>query len=736
MKTSLVLISLALFFGIATRASSVGGHSHATEPTNLTPDNTIILANETDARFSRDYSTLLKNLRIEWTVLDSADVPDSVKDKNLVLLGHPDAIHSGDVIRALLTTDEAEKLRAAGDDHVVLTKESPWKADRTVYVCTGADALLRRDAAEDTIRAIIDAAPPAADWIRTTYEAKLDKSVHGCVSQLQYTWDDAELRLEDLAIDVGAKHRGEISSQQAAQDVERLFSLLSHGYSGYAFFEQNGEFDQAKKSILGELPSQSSWSAEALADLLHHHLSFIVDRHMKIGDHAFAEHSDFWYDTQMELTPSSDGFQFVVDNTTFTLRSINEADPAPFLFPSLNRQGEPIYRLGMLSTTEPALLNLVAASDAGERPYEIKLQRSDFDHHSDDVFREDLLGGIPVVRVRSFSDYYANDLGRFIETASSHRGDPVIIVDIRGNGGGNEYWPSSWIQRLTGKRPESVFVSSELESRTSIIGRANAFAYWDSRASGPPRFEADANRHMQIAAALESGERLPRWSAPHYPQLPLIANDTTVIVVTNDLVASAGEGLVMRMSQAENVVVVGENTMGALTFGNLSAHQLPHSGLMVWLPINFGIFLDQEFREGVGLEPDLWVPAADAVNYAVAAVRRGTITTSQPLPPAFLEQEFKPENPYARDKQKQVRFLLVAAGFAVGGLVWAYLMRKKPYIVAGVGGLWILVGSIMSAMEKQPVGLGYLLIGATCLVWGGIRILKKWKRNAYGERFL
>jgi len=54
---------------------------------------------------------------------------------------------------------------------------------------------------------------------------------------------------------------------------------------------------------------------------------------------------------------------------------------------------------------------------------------------------------------------------------------------------------------------------------------------------------------------------------------------------------------------------------------------------------------------------------------SIAAVRRGTITTSQPLPPAILEQEFKPEDPYARDKQKQIRFLLVAAVFAAGGLV-------------------------------------------------------------------
>jgi len=58
-------------------------------------------------------------------------------------------------------------------------------------------------------------------------------------------------------------------------------------------------------------------------------------------------------------------------------------------------------------------------------------------------------------------------------------------------------------------------------------------------------------------------------------------------------------------------------------------------------------------------------------------------------------------------------------------------MRKKPFIVAGVGGLWILVGSAMSAMEKQPVGLGYLLIGAICLVWGGVNLVKA--RRAYPE---
>jgi hypothetical protein len=179
----------------------------------------------------------------------------------------------------------------------------------------------------------------------------------------------------------------------------------------------------------------------------------------------------------------------------------------------------------------------------------------------------------------------------------------------------------------------------------------------------------------------------------------------------------------MRLSQAENVVVVGENSMGCLTFGNAGAHQLPHSKLTVGLPINFGLYLDKEFREEEGLMPDLWVPAEDAVNYAVAAIRQGTITTSQPLPSAVLQQGFVPESPWTRFLNP--RYAGVAAIFLAGCLVWAYFVRKKPRIVAPMAVIWLVFGSIWMLMEPQkPVGFGFLLAGVVCLVWGGINLLK------------
>jgi hypothetical protein len=371
---------------------------------------------------------------------------------------------------------------------------------------------------------------------------------------------------------------------------------------------------------------------------------------------------------------------------------------------------------------------LTAASDAGERQFEVRLERSDFDYYSDDAFREDEIGGIPVLRVRSFSDGYGDELDRFVQTASDHRGEAAIVVDIRGNGGGNERWPISWIQRLTGRRAGAVFIVSELESKTSMMGRANLSAYALRRQPDTRIFEHQLRKFTRAAESFERGTRQPGWTGPDYPSLPLIANDTTVVLVTNDQVASAGEGMVLRLSQAENVVVVGENTHGCLTFGNISLHQLPNSKITVQLPINFNFTLDLQSREEMGLVPDLWVPAAGAVNAAVAALRAGTISTSQALPAAVLEVELKPENPGLRVRLRQLAGWLFVAVWTVGASVWSYCTRKKPWLATLVGALWLAVGGVWLGREpEKPVGLGLLLAGIVCLVWGGWGLWKRWR---------
>ena len=354
----IVLAALALWSGCPIPGRADDCPCQMTEPSDVVPGDTVVLANYADARFSRDFSPLVKQLRLQWVVLDRAAVPDSVRDKNLILLGHPDTPLTGELVRGLLTAEEIETVRATTDRHVVIEKPSPWMEGRSVFICAGSDTLLTRNAAEEAVRALIAGSPPASDWIRTTYDAELAEGARDYVAQLRFSWDDEELPLADLTMDVRSKPRRSISVQQATEDAERLFYLLSHGYAGYAYFNRQGEFEQAKARILQELSSQSTWCGDAFSSLLYDHLGFIVDCHMRIGDYQLAQHRDFWYDAELELAPAADGYEFAVDGASYTVASIDGGDPAPFILPSLNRQGEPVYRLGLLSSGEPAPLLL------------------------------------------------------------------------------------------------------------------------------------------------------------------------------------------------------------------------------------------------------------------------------------------------------------------------------------------------------------------------------------------
>jgi hypothetical protein len=721
-RTLIFLTALLVGFASSATPSAAAGLEAGHPWFSNQAQETVIVANAMDARFARDYSTLLKHLRLEWLTLDKAEIPEWARGMNLVLIGHPDAPYTGEVIRTLLAPEELDELLAAQDHTIKLTKDNPWAQERRITICSGSDFILRRDAAEQALRAMIAEAPPASEWIQSVYNAPIDDNLRRAVDELRYTWENDELPLEDLIMDVESAPPRRITVEQAVEDVERIFYLFSHGYSGYAFFDARA-FEEAQARILQALLSRSSWSSDALSDLLSENLGFIEDCHTRIGEHRFSSHRDFWYDTQLSILLRYEGYQFESGGQHYTIHSINGADPAPYLLPSLNREGEPIYRLGLLSQEQPAPLTISTDGDEGERSFRVKLRRSDLRDTSGDVFREYVLGGIPVLRVRGFADSDAESLREFAMTGAEYRDQSVVVLDVRGNGGGNEHWPISWIQSLTGRRAESIFVSSELESKTSLAGRLNAFSYWIHEYD-MELYRDDLEQHLRLAESIEDGVRLPGWSGTRYPTLPLIPNDTTVILVADGRVASAGEGLIMRISQVENVTVVGENSMGCLTFGNISTHKLPNSGLMVWLPINFGLFPDQEVRESVGLAPDLWVPADDALNYTVAALRRGTINTARPLPFSAIEQPFTPETRWSRLLEQGPAAWLLIAGFIIAGAVFAYVNRAKVWLLLVSGVVWIGIGSYLIGAKDQPaLGVGFFLMGLIYLAAGSFKFI-------------
>jgi hypothetical protein len=156
----------------------------------------------------------------------------------------------------------------------------------------------------------------------------------------------------------------------------------------------------------------------------------------------------------------------------------------------------------------------------------------------------------------------------------------------------------------------------------------------------------------------------------------------------------------------------------------VSVHQLPHSRLRVVLPIKLNASLDMELREEKGYFPDLWVPAVDALNYAVAAARKGTITTPGDLPAGYFDAEFVPEKRLRRtwlDEHKKE--LALTAYLLVCGIVFVYTFREKTpfFVIAGSGSL---AAGVIAASEGRSTGYLLLPCGAVFLVIG----MYKWRK--------
>ena len=89
------------------------------------------------------------------------------------------------------------------------------------------------------------------------------------------------------------------------------------------------------------------------------------------------------------------------------------------------------------------------------------------------------------------------------------------------------------------------------------------------------------------------------------------------MILTSKCTASAAEWLIDAAYNLENVLVVGDNTSGAMV-GSMAYVQLKNSKLIIGIGTMENIIPDTNdyFEEFRGFYPDLWVPAGEAEELA------------------------------------------------------------------------------------------------------------------------
>jgi C-terminal processing protease CtpA/Prc len=228
------------------------------------------------------------------------------------------------------------------------------------------------------------------------------------------------------------------------------------------------------------------------------------------------------------------------------------------------------------------------------------------------------------VRLPSFSSVDPAQAKAFEESASRARTHATVVLDLRGNPGGDPSIFLLWLEALgvTGKVKFPALVTTDSFAAT-VLGNNSYEMILHGGIQLDPSVRASIE--SQLAEQKESAKKdiaaknVKRMEpvasdTPHYewtlaPSVPAFEGEVRVLVDAR--CASACEWSAHLSKQLPKFFVLSDtNTLGALLSGNPAPLPLPASAIGVWIPISMVSRPDQWAQEGHGVAPDVWLDSA------------------------------------------------------------------------------------------------------------------------------
>jgi hypothetical protein len=311
-----------------------------------------------------------------------------------------------------------------------------------------------------------------------------------------------------------------------------------------------------------------------------------------------------------------DGFYIADSLNSRRLISVDGVDPSAYMRPSIDRDGIIKYVPGVVSSehldgttlsmefsdgaSQNASLSAAAASRPGGPAYEL-----------------DEVDGIPIVAIRSFTPTPRNKplLDRMLADAERLWEQEAIVIDLRGNSGGNEHYVSSWLSRFVLTYPTTQAVRVDLLTDVANKLTLNARLLQEEPGSSLGAYYTRM-RELQRSTAT------PGWSEVRETRAVRAASNPFIAVLVDRDTASAGESFVRCLRQMDNVVLIGVNTKGLCLTGIPGLVTLPYSGLTMSVPTALRFTGDFTNVDGMGYFPDFWVHRDRALERTLKSMRR------------------------------------------------------------------------------------------------------------------
>jgi hypothetical protein len=396
------------------------------------------------------------------------------------------------------------------------------------------------------------------------------------------------LSLAVTAVDCKAEAATTVTRQGALADIDVVEHVVANGYAGYdATVDWKAVFANMRAAV-GEDPGprpvfelQDAWIA-ALRPARDNHLALYApkpngNRWRGAGDKLVAYVADVELDRADAADCQGLGLQRVLRDPARGVRW------SPVVMASAPPEGVRCGANGeVLHSVRPLRQGKV---DAG-----VPFERDG-----------------PVLRLRTLANGQRAKLLPFTQ-ATPAPDAPYVVLDVRGNRGGSDWFLSAWFKPLFAGSFRYGRVE-RLDTPVTRQGEGNALQCQLG-------FESVGDRLAHIKRQLELlRESLRKSSARVWHARTAVYDGTAedtfagrVVVLTDAGCASACETAVNFARQLPNHLIVGTNTAGVGKFGEGMPFRLPNTGL--WINVPRKRFVDNP-PEGRGRLPDIWLDTTD-----------------------------------------------------------------------------------------------------------------------------
>jgi len=224
-------------------------------------------------------------------------------------------------------------------------------------------------------------------------------------------------------------------------------------------------------------------------------------------------------------------------------------------------------RAGLLGGVDPR-----AAEPRGTAPAGIA---------AEETVTEQVLDGVLCLRVSSFGDDAAGEraLTRWVEGRARHFARDRIVLDLRGNTGGNDVYARRWAAdaiRTAGSFPSQS--CWHIEGQPLVLWNV---VVWQESVAGPDSVAAWVRRRRP---ALTPRTRLTLVDETDTYEAGASPWRGRMLVVTDRDTSSAAESATHMLRTAVGARIIGGRSAGMLCYGDVAPYLLPHSGLLFRLP--------------------------------------------------------------------------------------------------------------------------------------------------------